>query len=161
MQEVKKMNEFKQLKKKKESESVTGPRFDLWENPEEKSECNGSIGKTVAVFRTDIKGVKNQQLFFRGFAEICQQTVLLVGQTNIAVSYHRRLSLLNGSMNNLLHAKPMLKKKSELLQNKDRDLFGKEYHDQIFETVKAYKQSKELLASIVFKDPPVLSEKPL
>ena len=29
MQEVKKMNEFKQLKKKKESESVTGPRFDL------------------------------------------------------------------------------------------------------------------------------------
>lgn len=103
MQEVKKMNEFKQLKKKKESESVTGPRFDLWENPEEKSGCNGSIGKTVAVFRTDIKWVKNQQLFFRGFPEICQQTVLLVGQTNIAVSYH------SGSMNNLSHAKPMLR----------------------------------------------------
>ena len=80
------------------------------------------------------------------------QSIILVGQTNIALSYHRRLSALDGVMKSTIQAKSMLKNTSELLQKDNKDLFGKEFHEQISETVKAHKQSKELLASIVFKD---------
>ena len=45
----------------------------------------------------------------------------------------------------------MLKNKSKLLQKENKDLFGKEFHEQIWETLKAHKQSKELLASAVFE----------
>ena len=47
-------------------------------------------------------------------------------QTNIALSYHRRLSALNGIMKSTLQAKSMLKNKYELLQKENKDLFGKE-----------------------------------
>ena len=46
----------------------------------------------------------------------------------------------------------MLKNKSDLPQKENKDLFGKEFREQISETVKAHKQSKELLASAIFKD---------
>ena len=46
----------------------------------------------------------------------------------------------------------MLKNKSDLPPKKNKDLFGKEFREQISETVKAHKQSKELLASAIFKD---------
>ena len=45
----------------------------------------------------------------------------------------------------------MLKNKSELLQKENKDLFGKEFCEQISETVKAHKQWKEWLAIAVFK----------
>ena len=72
-------------------------------------------------------------------------------QTN-ALSYHRYLRALDGIMKNTIQAKSMLKNKFELLQNEIKDIFGKMFCEQISETVKAHKQSKELLASAVFKD---------
>ena len=55
------------------------------------------------------------------------QSIILVGQTNIALSYHRRLSALDGIMKSTIQAKSMLKNKSELLQNENKDLFDKEF----------------------------------
>ena len=55
-------------------------------------------------------------------------------------------------MKSTIQAKSTLKNKSELLQKENKDLFGTEFREQISETVKAHKQSKELLASAVFKD---------
>ena len=55
-------------------------------------------------------------------------------------------------MKSIIQAKSTLKNKFELLQKENKDLFDKEFREQISETVKAHKQSKELLASIVFKD---------
>ena len=56
---------------------------------------------------------------------LVQQAVLLVGQTNNTISYHRRLSA--------------------LLENSGKELFGKDFHDQITDILKVQKQSKELL----------------
>ena len=75
-----------------------------------------------------------------------------MGQTNIALSYHGRLSALDGVMESTIQAKSILKNKSELLQKENEDPFGKEFREQISQTVKAHKQSKELAASAVFKD---------
>ena len=46
----------------------------------------------------------------------------------------------------------MFENKSELLQKEYKDLFGKEFHEKISEIVKDHKQSKQLLASAIFKD---------
>ena len=96
------------------------------------------------VFETGKKGECKFSHFLEDFLRFAQQSVLLVDQTNIAVSYHRRLSALDDVMNNLSQAKSMLKTKSELLKKKDKDLFGKEFHDHISETVKPHNQFKEL-----------------
>ena len=56
---------------------------------------------------------------------LVQQTVLLVGQTNNTISYHRWLSALAGALKSFSHAKSMTKDKSTLLQNSGKELFGK------------------------------------
>ena len=73
---------------------------------------------------------------------LVQQTVLLVGQTNNAISYHRRLSALAGAMKSSSQAKSMIKDKSALLENSGKELFGKDFRDQITDTAKAQKQLK-------------------
>ena len=65
-----------------------------------------------------------------------------MGQTNIALSYHRRRSALDGVMKSTIEAKSMLKNKSELLQKENKGLFGKGFREHISETVKAHIQSE-------------------
>ena len=63
------------------------------------------------------------------------QSLILVGQANIVLLYRRRLSALNGVMKSTVQAKSILKKKSELLQKENKNLFGKKFCDQISETI--------------------------
>ena len=53
------------------------------------------------------------------------QSIILAGQTNIALSHHKRLSVLNGVMKSTIQAKSMLKNKSELLQ-KEKNSYNRE-----------------------------------
>ena len=45
-------------------------------------------------------------------------------------------------------AKSVIKDKSALLENSGKELFGKDFRDQITDTVKAQKQFKELLFNV-------------
>ena len=55
-------------------------------------------------------------------------------------------------MNNNTQEKFILTTNLELLQKNNRNLLGKDLCEQISETVKVHKQSKELLASSDFKE---------
>ena len=66
-------------------------------------------------------------------------SIILVGQTNIALSYYRNLSAFDGFMKSTIQAKSMLKNKSELLQKENKNIFGKEFCEQISEIVNAQK----------------------
>ena len=116
----------------------------------QKKGCNGSIGKTVAVFGTSKKRewIFSSCFVLEDLLRFAQQSVLLVDQTKITASCHRRLSVLNGVISTLSQTK------SELFQKEDKDLFGKEFRDQISESIKVHKHSKQLHASDVFKNPP-------
>ena len=81
-------------------------------------------------------------LTIQDWLNLVLQTVLLVGQTNNTISYHRRLSALPGAMKCSSQAKSVIKDKSALLENSGKELFGKYFHDQITDTIKAQKQSK-------------------
>ena len=71
-------------------------------------------------------------------------------QTNIALSYHRRLSALNGIMKSTLQAKSMLKNKYELLQKENKDLFGKEIREQISETIERLTNIRKSCCQVLF-----------
>ena len=81
---------------------------------------------------------------------LVQQTVLVAGQTNKTISYHRRLSALAGAMKSSSQAKSMTKDKKALLENSGKGLFGKDFPEQITDAkkIKAQKRSKELLFNV-------------
>ena len=54
-----------------------------------------------------------------------EQTVLLLGQSSNAITFHRRLNVLGSVMNSQYQVKSMLKEKTSLLQKHDEYLFGK------------------------------------
>ena len=75
-----------------------------------------------------------------------EQTVLLIGQTNVSLTYHRRLNVLYSIMNNPAQSKSLLKENAESLQQqRDTDLFGKEFKDHLSENLKARKETKAVL----------------
>lgn len=59
---------------------------------------------------------------------------------------------LEGAINSSIQAKSMLKAKWNLLQKDNKDLYGKDFREQIAQRVTAHRQSKELLSSTIFKD---------
>lgn len=59
---------------------------------------------------------------------------------------------LEGAINSSIQAKSMLKAKWNLLQKDNKDLYGKDFPEQIAQRVTAHRQSKELLSSTIFKD---------
>ena len=60
-------------------------------------------------------------LIIEDLLNLVQQIVLLAGQTNNTISYHRRLSSLAGVMKRSSQAKSMIKDKSRLLENSGKE----------------------------------------
>ena len=71
-----------------------------------------------------------------------QQTVLLLGKSSNAITYHRRLNVLRSVMNSQYQVKSMLTEKASLLQKHDGYLFGKKFRNHITNTIKSKKQTK-------------------
>ena len=69
------------------------------------------------------------------------QTVLLLGQSSNAITYHWRLNVLESVVNSQYQVKSMLKEKASLLQKHDEHLFGKKFRNHIADTIKAKKQT--------------------
>ena len=69
-----------------------------------------------------------------------EQTISLLDQTSISISYHRNYNILSS----MCSQKKMLRNKVELLQIYDENLFGKKFSDYLAESVKSKKSSKEV-----------------
>ena len=76
-----------------------------------------------------------------------EQSVLLIGQQSNLITYHRRMNVMNNLMNPA-EVKSMLKEKASLLQQDDKNLFGKQFREHLTETIKAKKQSKEIFCEL-------------
>ena len=76
----------------------------------------------------------NELLFY------VEQIVLLLGQSSNAITYHRRLNV----MNSQYQVKTMLKEKAALLQKHDSELFGKKFRNHIADTIKSKRETREI-----------------
>ena len=84
------------------------------------------------------------QISINDLLHYVEQTVLLLGQSSNAITYHRRLNVLGSVMNSQYQVKSMLKEKASLLQKHDEYLFGKKFRNHIADTIKSKKQTKEI-----------------
>ena len=109
----------------------------------------GPVSKVWQALESSTTAPDNEaDLTSEDLLNLVQQTVLVAGQTNKTISYHRRLSALAGAMKSSSQAKSMTKDKKALLENSGKGLFGKDFHEQITDSVKAQKRSKELLFNV-------------
>ena len=83
------------------------------------------------------------QISINDLLHYVEQTVLLLGQSSNAITYHRRLNVLGSVMNSRYQVKSVLKEKASLLQKHDEYLFGKKFRNHIADTIKTKKQTKE------------------
>ena len=67
------------------------------------------------------------QISINDLLHYVEQTVLLLGQSSNAITYHIRLNVLGSVMNSPYQVKSMLKEKASLLQKHDKYLFGKKF----------------------------------
>ena len=109
----------------------------------------GPVSKVWQALESSTTAPDNEaDLTSEDLLNLVQQTVLVAGQTNKTISYHRRLSALARAMKSSSQAKSMTKDKKALLENSGKGLFGKDFHEQITDSVKAQKRSKELLFNV-------------
>ena len=84
------------------------------------------------------------QISINDLLHYVEQTVLLLGQSSNAITYHRRLNVLGSVMNSQYQVKSMLKEKALLLQKHDEYIYGKKFRNHIADTIKSKKQTKEI-----------------
>ena len=80
----------------------------------------------------------NELLFY------IEQIVLLLGQSSNAITYHRRLNVLECIMNSQNQVKTMLKEKAALLQKHDSELFRNKFRNHIPDTIKSKRETREI-----------------
>ena len=69
------------------------------------------------------------QISINDLLHYVEQTVLLLGQSSNAFTYHRRLNVLGNVINSQYQVKSMLKEKASLLQKHDEYLFGRKFRN--------------------------------
>ena len=73
--------------------------------------------------------------------ELLEKTVVLIGQCSNTITYTRRKNALLGvTGTSTTQVTAMLKEKASFLQKHDKALSGKEFTDNLAETIKAKKQ---------------------
>ena len=82
-----------------------------------------------------------------------EKSVLLLGQTFQASTYHRRFNSLSDMVKDNRKIKYTLKEKGDLLQNEHKKLFGEKFQTYITDTVKLRQTSEELLRDMNKKKP--------
>ena len=81
--------------------------------------------------------------------ELLEKTVVLIGLCSNTLTYERRKNALLGvTGTSTTKVAAMLKEKASFLQKHDKALFGKEFTDNMTETIKAKKQSIEAITEV-------------
>ena len=82
--------------------------------------------------------------------QLLEKSVMLIGQCSNTITYDRRKNTLLGvTGTSTTHVAAMLKEKASFLQKHDKALFGKEFTDNLAETIKAKKQLIEAITEAI------------
>ena len=126
---VKKMDEFmSHLLKEYNQISVCALDTTLEKIQRKNTDFMGPLSKVWHALESATTAPDDEtDLTIQDLLNLVQQTVLLVGQNNNTISYHRRLSALARAMKSSSQAKSMIKDKIALLKNSGKELFGKDF----------------------------------
>ena len=112
---------------------IMGPLSKLWVMVEQVDSGNGSFS-TVEMYTV---------------LELLEKKVLLIGQCNNTITYERRKNVLLGiTGTSSSQVALLLKEKAEFLRKHDQAFFGKDFRDNLTESLKAKKQSIKAIAEV-------------
>ena len=111
--------------------SVMGPLLKIW----------------TAVESARLSQKDSVEVDLKEIQEFVEQTVLLLGQALNSISYYRSFDMLLALTNSLPQSKQMLREDSELLQMNNKNLFGKKFRENIWDTSKSKKQTLKMLSN--------------
>ena len=99
----------------------------------------GPIARLWDGIETARKTKPDQEIFvpLDDFSSLVEQTILLLGQSSVSISYTRRMNILKQICKDPRKAKSLLKEKEKLLNQEDADLFGKKFRSYLVDTEKA------------------------
>ena len=109
---------------------IMGPLSKLWVMVEQVDSGNGS-SSTVEMYTV---------------LELLEKKVLLIGQCNNTITYERRKNILLGITGTTSSSQValLLREKAEFLRKHDQAFFGKDFRDNLTESLKAKNLSKQL-----------------
>ena len=73
--------------------------------------------------------------------------LLFLGQASSSISYYRRFYMLFALTSSSQQSKQMLREDSEFLQKNNKNLFGKKFDENIWQTFKSKKQTLDMLSN--------------
>ena len=111
--------------------SVTGPLSKVW-----------TAVESARLFREDSVEVDSKEIH-----KFVGQTVLFLGQASSSISYYRRFYMLFALTSSSQQSKQMLREDSEFLQKNNKNLFGKKFDENIWQTSKSKKQTLDMLSN--------------
>ena len=111
--------------------SVMGPLLKIW----------------TAVESARLSQKDSVEVDLKEIQEFVEQTVLLLGQALNSISYYRIFGMLLALTNSPPQSKQMLKEDSELFQMNNKNLFGKKFRENIWDTSKSKKQTLKMLSN--------------
>ena len=111
--------------------SVMGPLLKIW----------------TAVESARLSQKDSVEVDLKEIQEFVEQTVLLLGQALNSISYYRIFDMLLALTNSPPQSKQMLREDSELLQMNNKNLFGKKFRENIWDTSKSKKQTLKMLSN--------------
>ena len=111
--------------------SVMGPLLKIW----------------TAVESARLSQKDSVEVDLKEIQEFVEQTVLLLGQALNSISYYRIFDMLLALTNSPPQSKQMLREDSELLQMNNKNLLGKKFRENIWDTSKSKKQTLKMLSN--------------
>ena len=101
--------------------------------------CDEPSIKVIEYSGGSKRGRKCRPKIYNWVAPLRWTDLLLLGQSNNAITCYKRLNLLGNILNSQYQVKSMIKEKASLMQKHDEHLFG-----HITDTIKSKKQTKEI-----------------
>ena len=75
---------------------------------------------------------------------LVEQTVLVLGQTNVLINFNRRVNILARFLKDNTKASKLVQGNASLLKKNESQLFGKAFHKALYKRAKGHKYSKEI-----------------
>ena len=104
----------------------------------------GPLGKLWLNLENIRTGESSDELDLFGCLTLVEQSVTLLGQANVSLTYARRLSILGRLTGDMKKAKKLLNKHESSLSSSHKNLFGKRFYKALSKATKIRKSTKDI-----------------
>ena len=107
----------------------------------------GPVSRLWTMFDA-VNSSQDPEMDFEEVSTLMEQTVTLIGQVNVALSYERRLSIMAKMTGEAEKSKKILKKNQEIFMRAKKSLFGKKFYKTLTKLARVKKASHDISSQL-------------